>query len=270
MKHAKRSGIATIALLLCVSMCAVGCGDEISQTASVATEAPTEAPTEPTTEEPEPELTDRAKKLLAENPDTIGYIQIDGTEVDNPIVQTTDDEYYLTIGFDGEEFRAGTVFMDFRNVFGAYPEEWSENLVIYGHNMADNSMFGSLRRYRQDLEYYKDYPFITLSSNYADYTYVIFGLVITSGDAGADFEYWNMEELDDEDAFNDYIDTVEEKNMIDNKVDVTYGDSIVTLSTCYSDEDNSRFLVIGRMLRDDETEDELLELIQSDDDDDDE
>ena len=112
-----------------------------------------------------PELTERAKKLLAQNPDTVGYITIDGTQVDNPVVQTADNEYYLDHGFDGQEFRAGTVFMDCTDSFGAYPDQWSENIVLYGHNMADNTMFGSLRQYRQNPSYYKEAPFITFSSN---------------------------------------------------------------------------------------------------------
>jgi len=254
-----------LALLLCVSMLAAGCGKEIDQTANtVTTTTEEETEVETVEETTEPEMTERAKELLTQNPDTVGYITVEGTEVDNPVVQTTDNDYYLSVGFDGQEFRAGTVFMDYTDVFGADTDTWSENIVLYGHNMADNTMFGSLRKYRQDPSYYKDYPFITFSSNYADYTYVMVGLVITSGDADADFPYWRMEELDDKEAFDGYMSAVEEKNMIDNPIDVQYGDSLLTLSTCYSDEDNSRFIIVLRRLREGETTDELLELIQGD------
>ena len=199
---------------------------------------------------------------MEQNPDTVGYITIDGTQVDNPVVQTVDNDYYLSIGFDGQEFRAGTVFMDYRDQFGADPEQWSENIVLYGHNMADNTMFGSLRRYRQEPSYYKEKPFITFSSNYGDYTYVMFGLIITGGDADSDFRYWDMEELDDKATFDSYVKSVESKNMIDNPLDVQFGDSILTLSTCYSDEDNSRFVVIARRLREGEDTATLLKTIQ--------
>jgi sortase B len=94
---------------------------------------------------------------------------------------------------------------------------------------------------------------------------VIFGLIITSGNADADFRYWDMEELDDKDSFDSYVATVESKNMIDNPLDVQFGDSILTLSTCYSDEDNSRFLVVARRLRDGEDTDTLLKTIQGED-----
>ncbi len=282
-----RKNLMAIAAVLSAFVCAgTGCSSTIDQTAevtTVVTEEPaadvsveTEEVTEPATEpEPtEPPLLERAEKLLKQNPDTIGYISVPQTDVDNPIVQTVDNDYYLHVGFDGQDYRAGTVFMDFRDVFGWKEEEHSENIVLYGHNMADNTMFGSLRRYRQDLEFYKESPFVHFSSNYEDYTYVIFGLVITAGDAVppsddlyADpmawegFPYWNMQELDDEKHFNYYVDTVESMNMIDNKVDVEFGDEILTLSTCYSDEDNSRFLIVARKLREGETEASLKAII---------
>lgn len=283
-----KKNLLTYAVLLSVIACAgTGCSSTIDQNADVSSvvaensevSAPEESEpaetAEPTTEAPtEPPLLEKAEELLAQNPDTIGYIRVPGTDVDNPIVQTTDNDYYLHIGFDGQDYRAGTVFMDFRNVFSWKEEEHSENIVLYGHNMADNTMFGSLRRYRQDLEFYKESPFVKFSSNYEEYTYVIFGLVITAGaatppndDIYADpmtwdgFPYWNMEELNDEKHFNYYVDTIEAMNMIDNQVDVKFGDELLTLSTCYSDEDNSRFLVVARKLREDETEAALMEII---------
>ena len=203
---------SAVAAALVFSMFTVGCGEQIDQNAGIATSAPaTEAATEATTAAPE--LTERAKKLLAQNPDTVGYITIEGSQVDNPVVQTSNNEYYLDHGFDGQEFRAGTVFMDCTDDFGADPETWSENIVLYGHNMADNTMFGSLRQYRQNPSYYKEAPFITFSSNYADYTYVMVGLLITGGDADSDFKYWQMEDLDDKAAFDSYMGSVNSKNI---------------------------------------------------------
>ena len=253
---------SAVAAALVFSMFTVGCGEQIDQNAGIATFAPaTEAATEATTAAPE--LTERAKKLLAHNPDTVVYITIEGSHVDNPVVQTSNNEYYLDHGFDGQEFRAGTVFMDCTDDFGADPETWSENIVLYGHNMADNTMFGSLRQYRQNPSYYKEAPFITFSSNYADYTYVMVGLLITGGDADSDFKYWQMEDLDDKAAFDSYMGSVNSKNMIDNPIDVQYGDSLLTLSTCYSDEDNSRFLIVARRLRDGEDTASMLSTIQN-------
>jgi sortase B len=121
-------------------------------------------------------------------------------------------------------------------------------------------MFGSLRKYRQDYSFYDESPFIELSSNYKDYQYVIFGLMITSGNWYSDFCYWNMEELDTEDDFNSYVNTVKNSSLIDTGVDVSYGDKLLTLSTCYADEDNSRFIVVARRLRDDEVENDFTSI----------
>jgi sortase B len=285
-----------VALLAATTIFTAGCSGEIEQNPigldgeSQEDVASEDGAVEEATEEPAPDMLAEQKKLYEQNKDTIGWIEVPGTNVDNVIVQKTDEAedekntYYLDKDFSHQKFRAGTIFMDYRDVFSYKEDEFSENLVLYGHNMADNTMFGSLRRYRQDLDFYQEAPFIKLSSNYKEYEYVIFGLVITSGDAdnGGDiyadpmtwsgFPYWNMEELDDTTHFNYYINTVESMNMIDNVIDVKYGDQLLTLSTCYSDEDNSRFLIVARQFRDGETEESLKKLItgesSSDDEDD--
>ncbi|MCC8135079.1 MAG: class B sortase [Ruminococcus sp.] len=216
-------------------------------------------------------ITEKAKIFLRQNSDYIGWISIDNTQVDGPIVldpgeinpeegdEGYGDEayeansYYLDHDINRQSYRAGTLFMDYRDVFGSSEEDQSENLIIYGHNMANNTMFGSLRKYRQDYSFYDESPFIELSSLYEDYQYVIFGFMITSGNWYTDFRYWDMEELDTEEEFNSYVETIKNGSMVDTGVDVQYGDKLLTLSTCYADEDNSRFLVVARRLRDNET-----------------
>ncbi len=216
-------------------------------------------------------ITEKAKIFLRQNSDYIGWISIDNTQVDGPIVldpgeinpEEGDEDYgdeayeansyYLDHDINRQSYRAGTLFMDYRDVFSSSEEDQSENLIIYGHNMANNTMFGSLRKYRQDYSFYDESPFIELSSLYEDYQYVIFGFMITSGNWYTDFRYWDMEELDTEEEFNSYVETIKNGSMVDTGVDVQYGDKLLTLSTCYADEDNSRFLVVARRLRDNET-----------------
>ncbi len=245
----------------------------VAEEVPIITEAETTVTT--TTEEPEtttttavPVLSDRAQELLKQNKDTVGWIKINNTQVDYPIVRdpgeipATDtyyggeeygwNSYYLTHDFNRNYWREGALFMDFRNEFGGFEEDQSENIVIYGHNMANGNMFGSIRRYRQDYSFYEQEPFIQLSSNYKDYDYVICGFCITSGNWYGDFIYWDMEELDNKEDFDYYINTVRQKQMIDTGVDVQYGDKLLTLSTCYADEDNSRFIIVARRLREGE------------------
>ncbi len=233
-----------------------------------ATEQETEETMEETTEETvsmeqigsSNDLMGTAKMLLPYNSDIVGWISIQNTKVDYPVVQSEDNDYYLDTGFDHKSNRAGAVFMDYRNVFGFDVSEHSDNIVIYGHNMANNSMFGSLRRYRQDFSYYETNQYIELSSNYDRYTYVIFGLVITEGSAAAPWRYWDMEEFANKQEFDDYVATVRQKNLVDIDVDVQYGDQLLTLSTCYSDADDTRFLVIARKLREGENAENFAKL----------
>jgi SrtB family sortase len=235
------------------------------QTKQAETEAPLEFPVYDDYVDSNAGLTERAKMLLRMNKDIIGWITIPETEVDYPVVLDPGEIWEDTPGYDGEHHwanwyyldhdldgsykREGTLFMDWRDVFGSSEDEQSENLVIYGHNMANNTMFGSLRRYRQDYGYYEGNEFITLSSNYRDYDYVIFGYRIASGNWYTDFVYWDMEELDSEDDFNYYYSNIMNYSMINPGLDVKYGDKLLTLSTCYSDEDNSRFIIVARRLR---------------------
>ena len=211
-------------------------------------------------------VSERAKSLKRLNRDIMGYIKIDGTQVDYPFVLDPGDvpandpyygpnayeynSYYLEKDLFRQYYDRGTVFADCRDVFGSNDLEHSANLVLYGHSWYDGTMFGSLRKYRAGFDFYNQYPFVKVSSNYRDYYYVIFAYLVTSGSYDAtDFRYWNMEDLDTEEEFNFYIDCCKRSWGIDTGIDVKFGDKLLTLSTCYADWDNSRFLVVARRLR---------------------
>ncbi|MDE5946710.1 MAG: class B sortase [Oscillospiraceae bacterium] len=247
--------------------------DELSIKEESVTEPPPEEPVELVDVaeaygyNPSPNgITQKTKNFLHINKDITGWIKIDGTYVDYPFVsepkelvslgeeEYTPNSYYLHRGLDREYLYEGTLFQDYRNVFDSDEDKQSENIVIYGHNMNNDTMFGSLSYYRQDYGFYADNPIIQLNSNYRDYQYIIFGFIITSGNyQDTDFHYWNMEELDTEDEFNYYVDTIKKNSLVDTGVDVKYGDKLLTLSTCYRDYDNSRFIIVARRLHDGET-----------------
>ena len=219
-------------------------------------------------------ISERTKSLKRLNKDIMGYIKIDDTQVDYPFVLDPGevapndpyygpdayipDSYYLEKDLFRQYYDRGTLFADYRDTFGSNEAEHSENMVIYGHSWYDGTMMGSLRKYRAGFEFYNQYPFIKLSSNYRDYDYVIFAYLVTSGSYDAtDFHYWNMEEIDTEEDFNFYIDCCKRSWGIDTGIDVKYGDQLLTLSTCYADWDNSRFIVVARRLRDGEVAGDL-------------
>lgn len=200
-------------------------------------------------------LTPAAEKLLAINPDTVGWVRIEGTNIDVPVVQrkgSDGNEYYLKTAFDGSKNKAGTVFLDRRAVLTN--KKRSDNLVLYGHNQKDKTMFGDLAYYKHDLEYYKAHPTISFSSNYRTDTYKIIACFVTpvlpsqTAD-GVIFDYHNYIELDSKERYNDFIDNIMLRTQIITSVDTVYGDEFLTLSTCSNEFEPSRFVVIARRTR---------------------
>lgn len=235
---------------------------------------PEEEVKEPATESPdgeEPEkyytMLNGAKKLLDINPDTVGYLRIpskDGSDpiVDLPVVQAEDNMKYLDRNFKGEDSRTGTLFMDFRNRFDRVEdhrlaEPNSDHFVIYGHNMADESMFGKLKYYYGSADYYTEHPIIQLNSNYETYKYKIFAVFIVDAKDESETKYdcWNQLVLDDEEAFYNFVNEAKRRTIYTNEVDVKYGDSLLSLSTChYLLQDRSRLMIMARSLRPGEDE----------------
>ncbi|MBQ7989971.1 MAG: class B sortase [Oscillospiraceae bacterium] len=208
----------------------------------------------------EGEILPGAASLLEVNPDTVGYIRIDGTEVDMPIVQAADNDKYLTTAFDGSSNKAGSIFLDYRCRLGW--KEHSDNIVLYGHNQRDRTMFGSLKDYKHNIDHYKAHPVITLYSNYEKYTYKIFAYFVIEAQAsqtydGVLFDYHNYIDLSDRSVYDRYMENVMLRSQIITPVDVRYGDEFLTLSTCSNEFEPSRFVIIARKTRpgEDETTD---------------
>ncbi len=216
------------------------------------------------TEEATYELLPGAENLLELSDDVVGYITIPDTVINYPVMQNLDDsegeEYFLYHDFYGENSNLGSIFLDFRCSFDVVGEDkklvrpTSENLIIYGHNMKNESMFGSLKHYKDDETYYEKHPLIELNSNYQQYTFKIYGYFIADALDTTDtrFEYWNYIELDDEESFYDYVNEVKRRTLRLTNVDVEYGDMLLTLSTCSSAVSNGRLVVCARALREGE------------------
>jgi sortase B len=207
-------------------------------------------------------VTDSAKAMLEINPDTVGWLRIDNTNIDLPVVQrkTSDgNNYYLKVAFDGSNNKAGTVFLDARDTLTE--KKRSDNLIFYGHNQKDKTMFGDLGKYKNNLEFYKEHPYVTFSSNYRTDKYKIFAFFVTpvlpaQTRDGVIFDYHNFIDLDKE-SYAQFIENIESRNEIITPVDVKYGDEFITLSTCSNEFDPSRFVVFARKIR--EGEDEFVD-----------
>ena len=205
------------------------------------------------------ELTAGAAELIKINPDAAGWITIEGTNIDLPVVQrkaADGNEFYLNHDFNGGNSKAGTVFIDMRAVI--QPKKQSENLILYGHNQRDGSMFGELAKYKKDIDFYREHPTVNFSTNYGSNQYKIVGYFITTvlpeqSRDGYVFDYHNYFELDDENTYNAFISQVLNRSLVNTAVDVRFGDEFLTLSTCSNEFEPSRFVVVCRKVRDGES-----------------
>jgi len=163
------------------------------------------------------------------NPDYICWIKIDGTNVDYPVVRGSDNERYLNISFSGEENRLGALFMDYRNVGDYVP-----HIIIYGHNSHDGSLFGDLWRFL-DADFKASYPIITLIVNDRVVEYEIFSARATDvNDPAYRIDFSAPGSFS---AFAETIDAPQDAMQI------------ITLSTCYSrDDDDRRIIVQGALI----------------------
>ncbi len=202
-----------------------------------------------------------AKKLLDINDDIVGYMRIptkDGDPIiELPVVQAEDNVKYLNLNFNGDESRSGALFLDWRNNFDKVKDHYlveknSDNLVVYGHNMADESMFGKLKYYQTDEKYYEKHPIIQFNSNYETYSYKIFSIFVVDAfdESETKYDCWNHLVFNSEEEYYDFVNEAKRRTLRTNDVDVKYGDQILTLSTCnYLLGDRSRLIIMARKVR---------------------
>lgn len=183
------------------------------------------------------------KDLYAMNNDLVGWIKIEGTKVDYPVMQTPGStDFYLHRSFDKEYSDRGCIYVR----EDCDLEEPSDNVTIYGHNMLDGSMFAALHNYT-DKAYWQDNSLIFFDTLTERHTYKIFAVFKTSANIGEGFSYHQFVDAANEKEFNDFVSTCKElskKYYYDTGITPVYGDKLICLSTCeYTLGDNSRLVV---------------------------
>jgi len=177
--------------------------------------------------------------LLKENEDLVGWITMEGTQIDYPILQADDNEEYLTRNFYKDDTRAGSIFMDFRNDI----ESTSQNTILYGHRMKDGSMFEQLSKY-QDEDFFKKHQTFQFDTLYESYEAEIFAVYATT----TDFNYIQTDFSSDEE-YAELLTNIKEESMYETDVEVNAADRIITLSTCdYALDENKGRLVVQAKL----------------------
>lgn len=209
---------------------------------------------------PQAEMLYSMSQLYELNDDTIGWLTIDDTNIDYPVMQSMEDEeYYLDRGFDKEYNSNGCLIMDTDSIVGSGTKDNdyadgtlpSTNLIIHGHHMKNGEMFGNLDKFK-DVKYFKDHRTIEFSSLYENREYEICAVFLsqvylkTQTDV---FKFYNFFQADTEEEFNDFYDNIKKLSLYDTGVTAKYGDEFITLSVCAYHVENGRLVVVGKRIK---------------------
>lgn len=198
-----------------------------------------------TEKEEEREVLDEYKKLLNKNKKLIGWLKIDDTNIDYPVMQTSSNEYYLDHNLNQEYDKNGSIFMD-KDCDVLKP---STNFIVYGHHMQSGQMFGTLDRYEKE-SYYEKHPYINFDTIYEKGIYQVM-YVFRSRVYREDeivFKYYQFIDANSELEFDSYMNEMASMSLYDTGVTAEYGDQLLTLSTCDYQEKNGRFVVVAKKI----------------------
>lgn len=176
-------------------------------------------------------------KLKTFNPDTIGFIKVMGTNINYPFVQTLDNDYYLNRSYDKTYNNAGWIFLDYRN-----NEFNDKNTIIYGHGRINGTMFGSLKdTLKSSWQNNKDNYIIKISTEKENSIWQIFSVykIATTSDY--------LETFFSDNEFESFINLIKGRSSYNFETNVTNEDKVLTLSTCYND--NDKMVVHAKLIK---------------------
>ena len=204
------------------------------------TEPPATEPTEPSEPKP-PVILPEYAPLYLKNTDLVGWIQIEDTVINYPVMQTPDEpDFYLKRNFEGKYSDWGCVYAEeFCDVFAP-----SDNVTIYGHHMKNGSMFGSLKKYRSQ-SFWEKHPVIQFDTLYEEHTYTIFAVFTTTASVGQGFPYHTFDDAADEADFDEFVVNCKALSLYDTGITPQYGDKLICLSTCEYSQVNGRLVVVA-------------------------
>ena len=181
--------------------------------------------------------------LRDQNSDFIGWISIEGTSLDFPVMYAPDNkDFYLRHDFNKEYSVYGVPYLDEKTTLGANGQ--SENLIVYGHNMKTGTIFGCLTGYKE-ADYYAEHPQIQFDTVYGDGTYEVFAAFSIDVVNDTSFVYNQYVDMD-EATYNEYVEEVISRSDVDTGIRPSYGEQLLTLSTCEYSSHNGRYVVVAR------------------------
>lgn len=192
-----------------------------------------------------PEILDEYKVLFNKNKSLIGWVKIADTIIDYPVMQASDNEFYLKHNFDHKKDANGCIFLD----TSCDVITGNTNWILYGHHMNNGKMFSSLIKYANE-DFYKEHKIIEFDTIYEKGKYEVmyaFRSRVYSSDEIV-FKYYQFIDAYSSEEFDSYMEEMDKISLIDTGVTASYGDKLLTLSTCDYQEQNGRFVVVAKRI----------------------
>ena len=201
-------------------------------------------PTATPSPEPTVKVSEGLLKLHKQNSDCVAWIKISGTAIDYPVMHKPNStDYYIHKDFNGKYSARGSLYLsEICNI------DRSSNLIIYGHNMKNGTMFAALTKYKSK-SFYSGHRYITLETLSGTRTYEVICALTTSVSAGTSFKYYNFSYASSEESFNNYLNACKSRALYETGVTAVYGQQLLTLSTCEYSQTNGRMLVVAKRIK---------------------
>ena len=187
------------------------------------------------------------EELKKQNNDIIGWIEIENTIINYPVLQCEDNNFYMTHNYKKEYSAEGSIFLD-KDYNWELP---SSNLLLYGHNNKNKTMFAELLNYKEE-SYYKEHPTIRFTTLAEDKTYEIIAVfksrVYYKSEKDV-FRYYYFINAENEEEYNNYINESKKASLYDTGKTATYGDQLLTLSTCEYSQEDGRFVIVAKKIK---------------------
>ena len=186
------------------------------------------------------------QELKKQNNDIVAWLEIPNTKINYPVLQTTDNEYYMTHTYKKEYSTDGSIFLD-KDYDWEIP---SSNLLIYGHNNKNGNMFQALLKY-EDENYYKEHPTIEFTTANEDSNYEIIAVfksrVYYKSEQNV-FRYYFFINAENEEDYNYYVEESKKASLYDTGKTAKYGEQLLTLSTCEYSQEDGRFVIVAKKI----------------------
>lgn len=235
----------------------VGSNGEVGATDAFIVDLKNKTPTQELIQQlPQGTINEEYASLYNENKDFIGWLNVPGTNIDYPVMQTDNNDDYLHTNFQKEYAFEGTLFADYRGKISS--EEMPHNTVIYGHNMLYKFQFSALMNYKHDIDFLRHAPVVDFNTLYQNNKYKIISVFLANieEEHGEVFDYTGTTYFNNQAEFYDFVLECEDRSYYDTGVDVQYGDEFLTLSTCDQDTYmDLRTVVVARKVRPNENPD---------------